>query len=276
MSKFWIIGFVFLAGTSYAAAQTDAPASPPAAQQDTTANVHPWTKAEAVLAATATDVKRSGIRAVESHAPDLEQALVDGKQAFQPPPPGEGPRYVLTDGSAETLMALLTAAADQQSAKTNRNTIAVKNPYPMISMYLGSYYNEVGKNDDAVRVLNEGIALRSEPDSMGETLPFLLGERGAALAALRKWEDSLTSYDKALMVENIPDQHHARLFRGRGYALTELNRLDDAEEAYKNSLRFDPNNALALHELQYIASIKAGGLKSSPGSLKPLDPPKPH
>jgi tetratricopeptide (TPR) repeat protein len=272
MRKSLIVGLAVLAGMSYAAAQTDAPPPPPAAQT-APSGAHPWAKAQAVLAATEADAKSGGVRAVEPHVPDLEQALVDGKQAFQPLP-GDGPRYVLTDGSAETLMALLTAAVDQQSTKTNRDTIAVKNPYPMISLYLGSYYNEIGKNDDAVRVLDAGIALRSEPDSMGETLPFLLGERGAALGALRKWEDALASYDKGLLVEKMPDQQRARLFRGRGYALTELSRLDDAEEAYKNSLKFDPNNALAHNELHYIASVKAGGLKSPPGPLKLSDSPK--
>jgi tetratricopeptide (TPR) repeat protein len=261
MSKFWIIGFVFLAGTSYAAAQTDAPASPPAAQQDTTANVHPWTKAEAVLRATATDAHSGGIMAVEPHVPDLEQALVDGKAAFAPPAPGDTTVYVLTDGTTNTLLSLLTAATAGHNAGVARQTIAIRNPYPQISLYLGSYYNEVGKHDDALRVLDEGIALRSEPD-MGDSLPDLISERGAALETLKRWDDALADYDKGLAIAQMADDRRARLYRGRGFVLTELNRLDEAEEAYNTSLKLAPDNSLAQNELRYIARLKAGGQKA--------------
>ena len=260
---------VFLASTSYAAAQTDAPPPPPSAQpapQDPAANVHPWTKAEALLRATAADVRSGGVTAVGPHVPDLEQALTDGKAAFAPPAPGDTVVYVLTDGTSNTLFSLLTAAVAMNNGTAARQTVAIHNPYPMISLYLGSYYNEVRKHENAIRVLDEGIALRATPNQ-GDTLPVLIGERGAALEGLRRWDDALADYDQGLTIENMPDVVHARLFRGRGYALTELNRLDEAEEAYKNSLKFEPNNALALNELRYISNIRAGGLKSPPGQL---------
>jgi tetratricopeptide (TPR) repeat protein len=278
---FRIAAIVFFASTSYAAAQTAAqtqstPANPQAAPSvsNAPADEHPWVKAEAVLKATDADARAGGIRGVASHVADLEQALADGKQAFGPPTPGTGPIYVLTDGSAETLLALLSAAADASAGKKNRDTHAIKNPYPLISVYLGSYYNEIGKHDDALRVLDEGMTLRSEPDLLGETVPLLISERGATLEALRRWDDALADYDKGLTIAAMPDGSRARLFRGRGYSLTELNRLDDAEEAYKNSLKLAPGNALALNELKYIAKLKAGGLREPAGNLTIPTAPK--
>ena len=55
--------------------------------------------------------------------------------------------------------------------------------------------------------------------------------------------------------------------RGRGYALTELGRLDDAEDAYKTSLNLDPDSNLAKSELRYIEGLKLGALRTAPGSL---------
>jgi len=259
LRKILFILFAILAGTTYATAQaTDS------------SGAQPWIKAQALLDATESDVKTGGVRAVGSHVADLEQALIDGKQAFLPPPPGNGPVIVLTDGSSETLFALLAAAAD----KSKRDTRAIKNPYPMLSLYLGSYYNEIGKPEDALRVLDAGMTLRSEPDLMGETLPYVIAERGASLEALRRWDDALANFDKGLSIGQMPDDTRARLFRGRGYALTELNRLDDAEDAYKNSLKLDPDSTLAQNELRYIAGLKAGALRQPAGQLTLAHPQK--
>ena len=83
MRKSWIVGLAVLAGTSYAAAQTDTsppptvttqPASPPGAAVDT----RPWIKAQALLKAVAADVRSNGIRAVEAHGADMEQAKNQG------------------------------------------------------------------------------------------------------------------------------------------------------------------------------------------------------
>lgn len=54
-----------------------------------------------------------------------------------------------------------------------------------------------------------------------------------------------------------PDQR-ARLHRARGFALVELSRYDEAEEAYRTSLKHEPEHGLAQRELDYIAKLKAG------------------
>lgn len=66
----------------------------------------------------------------------------------------------------------------------------------------------------------------------------------------------------------------AHLQRGRGFALTELGRLDEAEAAYNEALKIDPNDDRAKHELEYIAHLKAGGSPTE-GGLAPVQPQTP-
>jgi tetratricopeptide (TPR) repeat protein len=103
-------------------------------------------------------------------------------------------------------------------------------------------------------------------------------ERGAALMALRRWPEVLANEDKGLKAPELGGPEKARLLRGRGYALTELNRLEEAQAAYQESLKLDPDSELAKHELTYIAGLMAGKPKTEPGALtsvqkKPEDQP---
>ncbi len=106
-------------------------------------------------------------------------------------------------------------------------------------------------------------------------MPFLFSEKGAALSALKRFDEALATFDTGLQIANLSDADRARFFRGRGYALTELRRLDDAQKAYEDSLKLDPGNALAQNELQYIARLRAGGL-AEPGTLSVPDAKKPQ
>lgn len=45
--------------------------------------------------------------------------------------------------------------------------------------------------------------------------------------------------------------------RGMGFMLIELNRLDEAEQALRDSLKLDPGNDVALNELAYIRELRA-------------------
>jgi tetratricopeptide (TPR) repeat protein len=106
-------------------------------------------------------------------------------------------------------------------------------------------------------------------------LPYLTSERGAALLALKQWPDALANYEKGLGISPLPDSARALLLRGRGFSLTELGRLDDAEKSYRDSLIAEPNNARALAELNYIARIRAGGAPTASGLLTVKPQPNP-
>ncbi len=157
---------VALIAASFAApiavAQTNAPPAMPA-RADASAD-QPWVSAEVVLKATEASLDQGGVRAIEPHVADLERALAESAKSFAPAAPGTCQAVVLSDGPTETLAVLALAAKNAKNGDVACKVAAVDNPYPLISLYLGSYYNEIGKNEDAVRVLDLGMKLSAAPD----------------------------------------------------------------------------------------------------------------
>ncbi|MFL6690711.1 MAG: hypothetical protein ACJ8IR_11085 [Alphaproteobacteria bacterium] len=229
-----------------------------------------WAHAASLLAATKADVQSADITAVERHRSELELALANARDALAT---AAAHNVVLTDGGAEAMMMLSATALDKSKAPTSVQ--AVQNPYPAIALYLGSYYNEIGRPADAVRVIDLGLGSFSVSGvDLGAHLPILLGERGAALNILHRSAEALVSYDRALGISDQPNSDRARLERGRGFSLTELNRLDEAEAAYQESLELEPGNERAEHELKYVAQLKSG-IAPTRGYLATVKPGQP-
>ena len=222
---------------------------------------HPWEAASALLKATEADVKGAGIAGIQSHAPAIQAALIDG-QALPKEGVIEGNvRYVLTDGGASTLGPLLQGAIKKEPGVTE--TVAIRSPYPSLAFYLGAYYDEIGRFDEGLKALDAGLVLDSwKGDVFGNTQPVLVAERGAALTGLKRWPEVLANYEDGLKIQDLPDHFKAVMHRGRGFALVELGKLDEGETAYKESLKFEPGNARAQNELQYIARLRAGGARA--------------
>jgi tetratricopeptide (TPR) repeat protein len=239
----------------------------------------PWEDAQAVLSATEADVFKNGsLLVIGNHEQDLIRTLANAPQSFAIAD-GNGTTYVLTDGQQESAGALamgLFASLAVPNKGQKNSIVAVVNPYPGLSFYLGSYYNEIGKHEDALRVLDAALAspARFKKDS-GDHLPSLVTERGAALLAMKRYPEALEGYQNGLTIKNLADIDRARMLRGCGFALTELGRLDDAEQSYRDSLEAEPNNALAKNELAYIAKLRAGASPTSPGQLVAPALPKP-
>lgn len=83
-----------------------------------------------------------------------------------------------------------------------------------------------------------------------------LGDRPAALALYRK---------ALLLAEQYPSSAHARalILRGIGFSLTEMDDLDGASQAYRDSLQFDPASTLAKDELDYIDGLRKEAKRKS-------------
>jgi tetratricopeptide (TPR) repeat protein len=220
----------------------------------------PWIVAERIIADTKADVAKSGVVGAGPHVADLEQALAGAASAKQQ---ALANGIVLTDGMADTLLSLTAVASEKMEAARvpphTGDTVALHDPYPMVSLYLGSYYNEIGKPLEAIRALDSGLALSTKGGIyVGDHVSYLLGEKGAAFGSLKRWPNALAAYDQGLALPAVPDGSRARLYRGRGYALTELGKLEEAEQAYRDSLTIEPGNPRAEAELKYIAGLRAG------------------
>lgn len=219
----------------------------------------PWVNAQALVRATSDDLSKRGLQSIRPHVPELERALAGAKEAIES---ARSSGIVLADGPTETLGALiLSAGMAKAQGMQVKQTTAVANPYPLVSFYLGTYYNEIGRSEDALRALDAGLALPTPlPGSdIGETAPLLIGERGAALEALKRPQDALANFDRGLNIKSLKADQRALMLRGRGFALTELGRLDEAEKSYRDSLAVEPNNQRAMNELTYIQRLRAGG-----------------
>ncbi len=240
----------------------------PAAWADDGAR-QPWVRDKVLADATVADVEKEGILSVERHRADLEAALGGARQSIALAEKGDGETsYVLTDGPADTLLGLAEATT---SGRETGRVVALPNPYPEIGFYLGSYYNEIGKPQDGLRVLD--LALDAEPAS-GARHPLLVIERGASLNSLHRTQEALANFDEGLKAPDVEPALRASMLRGRGYSLTELGRLDEAQAAYGESLKLQPGNERALHELQYIEGLKAGG-RPTQGYLATVRPDRP-
>lgn len=237
----------------------------------------PWAADAATLRALEKDVTTAGLVVVGDRVKVLETALSRADAAYAAAAKGDAQtHYLLTDGLANGLAAV--AAAIQSGDK--RRAVGVDNPYPKIAFYLGSYYDEVGRFADAVRVLAIGLARYGPtapsdgatfPD-LGASEPLLRIEYGAASGKNGRFAEALASYDAGLAIPDLAPTFKAPMLRGRGFILTELGRLDEAEAAYRQSLSIAPDNPVALHELKYIASLHAGA-KPAASELTKISPP---
>lgn len=232
-------------------------AAPPqvsALSQPSAVAARPWERAQGELDAALTDLRKRGLRSVGSHLPALESELSNAGAAYAAAGASGETTYVLVDGLTEALAGLL------KEAEAKRKTVAVNSPYPSISFILASYYNEVGRPADAVRVLDAGLTLPQQVGDaeLGMHKPVLINERGVALGRLKRWPEALANYERGLALPALKDPDRARLLRGKGFVLVELKRLDDAEASFNESLKVEPRNPIAVNELRYIAELRRG------------------
>jgi Flp pilus assembly protein TadD len=106
--------------------------------------------------------------------------------------------------------------------------------------------------EGALRILEQVKQLA--PISAGTAV-----EMGYAFNQLRRFREALDSHMRAeALAGKYPSQrpHLSLALRGKGFALIELQRLDEAEVAFKSSLEIEPNNKLALNELGYIKRLR--------------------
>ena len=124
--------------------------------------------------------------------------------------------------------------------------------------YYGKAYAliELGRPDDAMDMLDK--ALQLSPYN-----PQFLSERGHIHQIKKEWPEMLRSnlsaqeFTPLASPEDSRDIEHARALRDQGFALIELDRLEEAETLFRDSLKLDPTSEMARNELVYIRKLKS-------------------
>ena len=236
----------------------------------------PWEPARVSLDAAVAGIKLGGIRALEPHVATLETALAGAPEAIARGRNASA-KVLLADGLPEVMAAALAAGVPlrqpeaqpsppQASPPTTPTptqpgpaVTVLESPYPLISFLLGSYYVEVRRPTEAVRVLDAGLALPpAVADVPRSMVPVLSAERATALGLAGRQQDSLVAWERGLKLPELTDSMKARMLRGRGVALIELRRLNEAEQSLRAALLLEPGNTTAQGELAYIAALRAG------------------
>lgn len=137
-----------------------------------------------------------------------------------------------------------------KSAGTKTAAIAVSGTWCEALFLVAYALIEQKRYAEATPLLQRAIA-------MAPLHAHYLNELGYIYQAQRDFIASLATYDLALAatveLEMPTDIEVARAQRGRGYALIELSRWDEAEAAHRAALKIEPDNPISLGELKFIA-----------------------
>src|SRR5208282_505141 len=131
----------------------------------------------------------------------------------------------------------------------------------MLESYSKAWYQlamitvEEGDFNRALSCIESGLAL--EPDH-----PLLWNEKGYILHRQGQCADALRSHERAATVRDwAPPYQIALALRGKGSTLIDLKRIDEAEEAIKQSLVLDPESKAGRNELEYIIQLRRASEK---------------
>ena len=170
--------------------------------------------------------------------------------------------YYSARTSAEGLAYMLHAAAEHDRSGQGKNAVLLDHLWAY--GYYGKAYAliEMGRPDEAMAALD--MALELAPYN-----PQFLSERGHVYQMRKMWSEMLASnlsaeeFAQFASPEDRRDIEHARALRGQGFALIELDRLQEAEDRFLESLKIDPSSLVARNELDYIQQLRSKTRKST-------------
>ena len=195
-----------------------------------------------------------------------EQAIRD---AFAPLIADYEARYASSDTlyycartSAEGLAYMVHVAAAHDRSGQGKNAVLLDQLWAY--GYYGKAYAliELNRPDEATEALEKALAL--SPYN-----PQFLSERGHLYQMRKDWPEMLRSNLSAEEFAGVgsPDyqrnKEHARALRGQGFALIELDRLQEAESRFLESLELEPDSQNARNELLYIEQLKRKSLEKA-------------
>lgn len=143
--------------------------------------------------------------------------------------------------------------AYQKDQEAEKQITWIGNAYPRAYFHLGFLRVKAKKFAEAIPFLDQGFTL--EP-----TNPKFVFEKAMALSRMQKHEQAMSLYNSINKVgPHVSRDDIARALRGRGSVFIEMGQLNQAESAFKESLKFQPDSRVAINELIYINQLRKGG-----------------
>lgn len=198
------------------------------------------------------DEKLSSIaKLIRSQDYEQADALVDALLTEWDPTQGEGQERVFCAHTvAETLLYPALVAKDGASAR-------VLGPDYCDALFYKSYlHNELGRAEQARALLERLRELAPMYPQYAAELAFALRPTGDHERMLANYQSVIDGAELLEADESIA-HYKALALRGRGWVYADMKRWDEAEAALKESLEYEPDNAMALGELRYVASERA-------------------
>ena len=212
------------------------------------------------------DMQARGYAGMDRHLPALRRAMERAPAIYPHTEKRAANDWIVrTLDIAETMvMATVLQASAVEAGASNVTVRQQPNVYPLIALMLGSEAVERGRLDEAIAVLDQGLA--RQPDDW-----VLIKEKASALQAAGRNEEALSLATEALASDSIRITLNAgALHRSRGFSLIELKRLSEARAAYDEALKLDPEDRSAKAQLAYIDGLEAGRPPVAPVIVRPL------
>lgn len=211
-----------------------------------------------------TELARKALEAMQSGGvdktwrllPELEAALARAPDVPSLPERCGDTIYIYSDDIVQLLTMTAHVTGTPELSKVSVVQRAAL-PYGTLGYIVGWLYYEKKDFGAAHRAFAKGML--NIPDDY-----VLVAEDSLTLAHMHRSREALELLDKFLAGHpDLADDEKAALQRKRGYVLIELDRNDEAEAAYKESLRLEPGNKTAQGELDYIAQQRKASKPAS-------------
>jgi tetratricopeptide (TPR) repeat protein len=206
-------------------------------------------KADMALAMSALDFMQAhDMDKLNTMLPDLKTALGHAPDIVSHPEHCGDSIIVYSDELSDVLTVSAMIQGHEKEFGASKVAQHEVLPYPLLAFVVGWIEFENEDFQSAHDAYAKGLL--NDPN-----YHLLIMEDTLTLAALHRSPEALGQLD-AYLARNpdLPDAQMANALRKRGYVLVELERWDEAEAAYKDSLKLEPDDETAQGELEYITA----------------------
>lgn len=151
--------------------------------------------------------------------------------------------------------ALLYAMITNLSGKP-KETVVFGPAWAKAYWMRGYIYGEMNQLDQEIAQLDKALALAPMDPQYNNELAYAYGQKRDFARAMELY-DTAQSHAELVSDPQMANHYKCVALRGKGYALVELNKLDEAESAYKACLALTPDEPKSVGELEYIKGLRA-------------------